>query len=216
MSHPYNKENNVKTIYANLIIVLITMTLAAAQCGGPPAAAPVEEALADESVAATAPDLKIMEPFARASRPNGAVYMRLVNKGGTADRLVGVETEVAEAAELHETRLDENDIMQMRPLDAVDVPARGLAVLEPGGMHIMLMGLRRELAAGETFELTLNFEQSGPQTIEVEVTDGVTIDHGQMEHDLEEMAEGEVGHDLKVMPESEMDHDHGHTTEEAE
>lgn len=195
----------MKTIYANLIIVLMTMTLIAAQCGGPSAAAPVEQAPAEDSVGVAAPDIKIMEAVARASMPNGAVYMRLVNKGRTADRLVGVETHVAEAAELHETSLDENDIMQMRPLDAVDVPARGSAVLEPGGMHVMLMGLHRELATGDTFELTLNFEQSGPQTIEVKVMDGMAIDSGQMDHDMEEMAGGDMEH---AVDDGAMDHEH--------
>jgi len=200
----------VKTIYANLIIVLAILTLVAAQCGGTSVEAE-QEAPAEEGTAVAAPDIKIMEPFARASIPNGAVYMHLVNEGGTADRLVTIETDVAEAAELHETRMDENDIMRMGPVDAVDVPARGSAVLEPGGMHIMLMGLQKELATGDTFELMLNFEQSGPQTIEVEVTDGIAIDHNEMEHDMEEMAEGDIEHDMDA---GEMDHDHEHAAEE--
>lgn len=200
-----NKEINVKTNCANLIIVLMMMTLIAAQCGGSSAAAPVEEAPAADSAGVAAPDIKIMEPVARASLPNGAVYMRLVNKGHTADRLLGVETDVAAAAELHETSMDENDVMRMVPVDAVEVPARGSAVLEPGGIHVMLMNLHRELATGDTFELTLTFEQSGPQTIEVEVADGIAIDHSEMEHAMEEMAGG----DMEPAPdEGEMDHEH--------
>ena len=172
-------------ISTSLIILLISLSLIAAQCGSATTTPPAQsqDTTAAENAAAPAgPVIKVMEPFASASIPNGAVYMRLMNEGDTDDRLVSVETDVAEAAELHETRM-ENDIMKMSPLDAVAVPAGGSATLEPGGMHVMLIGLKKELATGDAFELRLNFEQSGSQTIEVEVTQGMTMDHADMDHE---------------------------------
>jgi copper(I)-binding protein len=165
----------MKKVYSTLVILFVMLILISAQCRGAPA---------EERTDVAAPDIKIMEPFARTSIPNGAVYMHLMNEGGTADRLVSAETDVAEAVELHQTTM-ENDVMRMAPIDAVELPAGGSATLEPGGMHIMLMGLQKELAIGDTFELTLNFEQSGSQTIQVEVKEGITMDHA-MDHNMEE------------------------------
>jgi copper(I)-binding protein len=171
----------MKKLYSTLGILLAILMLAAAQCGG----APVKEAPAEKSAAVAAPDIEIVKPFARASIPNGAVYMMIKNNGETDDALIGAKTDVAETAELHETRIDENEVMRMRPIDAVELPAGGSAVLEPGGMHLMLIGLQKELVAGDTFELTLNFKQSGSQTIEVEVTEDMAMDHGDMDHSAE-------------------------------
>jgi len=96
------------------------------------------------------------------ARPAGAgdtsaVYLRLMNRGETADRLLAVETEAADAAEIHTMRMD-GDIMRMRPVDGLDIPGGETAVLQPGGMHIMLMGLTEPLHEGDNLVLTLVFE----------------------------------------------------------
>jgi hypothetical protein len=57
----------------------------------------------------------------------------------------------------------------MQQVDAVDVPAGGEAVLEPGGYHVMLIGVTEELAEGDTVDLTLEFAESGEQTVSAEV-----------------------------------------------
>lgn len=181
----------MKKVHSILASLFILLMLTAAQCGSTPAKE--TPAAAGKNADIAAPDIKIMEPFARASIPNGAVYMHLMNEGEADDRLISVETDVAETAELHETTIDENEVMQMKPIHAVELPAGGSATLAPGGMHIMLMGLKQGLATGDTFELTLNFEQSGSQTIQVEVREGLTVNH-DMDHSMDE---GEMGHDPK-------------------
>jgi copper(I)-binding protein len=168
----------MKKLYLILMLMLVT-SLAAAQCGSAPVPAPAEES--------GSPEIKVMEPFARASMPNGAVYMHLMNEGSADDRLISAESDVAEAVELHETKMDENDVMQMSPIEAVDLPAGASETLEPGGKHVMLLGLTEELATGDSFELTLNFENSGPQTIQVEVKEGMRMDHSMEEDEMEEM-----------------------------
>lgn len=85
---------------------------------------------------------------------NGAAYLVLRNRGTEADAVVDVETEAADAAELHTVTLDDG-IMRMRAVDSVPVPPRAEAVFEPGGPHIMLVGIRQALAAGDTVDLTL-------------------------------------------------------------
>ena len=90
-----------------------------------------------------APDLNIRDGWARATAEGqtaGAIYLTIDNKGG-ADRLVGVSTDQAAMAMLHENATV-NGVSQMRMLDGVDVPANGQVALAPGGKHIMLEGLR--------------------------------------------------------------------------
>ena len=117
-------------------------------------------------------DLTITHPYARASAgpvKNGAAYFTVKNAGGGDDRLVGVKTSVAAKAELH-THLHDGGVMKMRPVEGgIPVPAGGEAVLEPGGHHVMLMGLNGPLFEGETIQLDLTFEKAGGVTIDVEV-----------------------------------------------
>lgn len=115
--------------------------------------------------------LVVETPWARASAPTartGAAFLSVRNESDAPDRLVGVETPAAERAELH-THLEENGIMRMRRIPAIDVPAHATVNLEPGGFHVMLMGLHAPLAEGETFPITLTFEKSGSVRIIVPV-----------------------------------------------
>lgn len=95
---------------------------------------------------------------------NTAAYMIIQNPTPNADALVGVETTVAGTAELHSVTMDEG-VMRMRQVDAVDIPDAGEAVLEPGGYHIMLIGLHQALAEGDTVPLRLTLR--GGRTIDV-------------------------------------------------
>lgn len=85
---------------------------------------------------------------------NSAGYLVLRNAGAEADALVAVVTEVADTAELHTVSLD-GGIMRMRAVDSIPVPAGGEAVLEPGGYHIMLIGIRAALEEGDSVPLVL-------------------------------------------------------------
>lgn len=85
---------------------------------------------------------------------NSAAYLVLRNATDADDALVAVETEVSDTAEIHTVTMDEG-VMRMRPVDSVAVAAGGEAVLEPGGYHIMLIGLRRALEEGDSVALRL-------------------------------------------------------------
>lgn len=99
---------------------------------------------------------------------NGAVYMTLTNDGDAADRLIGVTTDIAEVVELHESSM-EGGSMSMQQVEGVDVPAGGEALLEPGGLHVMLIGVTEDLVEGDTVDLTLEFENAGEQPVSAEV-----------------------------------------------
>jgi copper(I)-binding protein len=108
-------------------------------------------------------------PMAQSSAGTGAVFMKLVNNGSEADRLVGAQTDAAEVAEIHETTL-QGDVMKMQMLSqGLEIPAEGEVVLKPGSYHIMLIGITRDLKVGDQISLVLEFEKSAPMTIDAKV-----------------------------------------------
>lgn len=108
--------------------------------------------------------------WARATPPGvsvGAAYLTIT--GGSAnDRLVGASSDRASMVQLH-TIEESNGVAAMRQVDGVPIPAGGQVVLAPGGTHIMLMGLKGPLVAGETFPVQLRFEHAGEQVVQVTV-----------------------------------------------
>ncbi|MGF1612163.1 MAG: copper chaperone PCu(A)C [Kiloniellales bacterium] len=130
-------------------------------------------------------ELHIDHPLARASigaAKAGAAYLTITNQGAEADRLVAVATPVARSAELH-THLMDDGVMKMRPVVAIEVAPGEPAVLQPGGLHIMLMGLSAPLQEGQSFPLTLTFEKAGTIEVEVEIEGATEMGPGKgMEH----------------------------------
>ena len=104
---------------------------------------------------------------------NSAAYLVLENRGISAHRLVGADTDAAERVEIHESLLVD-DVMRMNMIDGVDVPPGGTVELRPGGIHLMLLGLTRALVDGEEIHLILRFEGLGkvPVSVPVQVTGG--------------------------------------------
>lgn len=115
--------------------------------------------------------LTIDHPWSRSTPPvaqTGAAYFTVKNEGYEADRLLSAESDVADLVQLHTHRMEEG-VMRMREVKAVDLPVGVDTVFEPGGLHVMLIGLNAPLAEGGSFPLTLNFERAGPVTVEVEI-----------------------------------------------
>jgi copper(I)-binding protein len=83
----------------------------------------------------------------------------------TALQLVGFSTPVAGTAELHEMAMDGN-VMRMRPVDGLELPAGQSVELKPGGHHLMLMALKRPLTAGSTVPLVLRFKAPDGKLLE--------------------------------------------------
>ncbi len=121
------------------------------------------------------PDIQVEDAWTRPSPlagGNGAIYMQLNNRGGSADRLLGASTAAARVAEFHQVTM-EGDVMHMHPVEGgtIEVPAGESVALEPGGLHIMMIDLNLLLEAGNTITLVLEFEQSGTQAVTVAVRD---------------------------------------------
>lgn len=123
------------------------------------------------AVTASLGHLTIAEAFARAAAVTGgasAAYMTITTEGD-ADRLIAASSPAAMRVELHTHEVDASGVARMRQVPAIPVQADTPAVLAPGGLHVMLMGLTAPLVAGDSIELTLTFEAAGSVTVTVPV-----------------------------------------------
>jgi copper(I)-binding protein len=126
--------------------------------------------------------LKIEDAKARATVPAQRMsggFMKIENKGG-ADKLLAASSSVSKTMELH-TMSMEGNVMKMREIKAIEIPANGKVELKSGGLHLMFIDLKEQLKPGSTIKVKLKFEKAG----EVEVPFKV------MGHP----AHGEPGHD---------------------
>jgi len=126
--------------------------------------------------------LHIQQPWSRptvAAVPVGVVYVDLKNDGSKMERLLSASSDVAERVELHASSMD-GQMMRMRQIHTVDIAPKSTTQLKPGGMHIMLMGLKAPLIQGQRFTLNLVFEQAGSVPVQVLVRDPVesAAEHG--------------------------------------
>lgn len=99
---------------------------------------------------------------------NTAAYLCTCLEGlGDSDELLGVQSDVADTIELHD-HIDDNGIMKMRPVSSI-VIEKDKTVMKPGGKHIMLFGLKKELKKGEKVSMNLTFKKAGVKQIEFTV-----------------------------------------------
>jgi periplasmic copper chaperone A len=114
----------------------------------------------------------IEHPWSRATAPgavNGAVFVTIRNADGNEDRLVSAACDIADDVQLHTVLVGADGVKAMRQVEHIVVPANGSVVLKPGSFHVMLIGLKRPLVAGEKLPLTFTFANSGTQQIIVPV-----------------------------------------------
>jgi len=122
-------------------------------------------ALAGIAVASdyTLKDLRIEHPYARPTPPGartGAAYFSVRNAGRVPDRLIAATSSAARSVELHSMTMEGN-LMKMRAVTGIDIPAGGSVSLAGGGYHAMLVDLVKPLHAGDRVPLTLTFEKAG-------------------------------------------------------
>lgn len=141
-----------------LIITLTTLFTASAICAHGTHAGPihVEQAQARASVG---------------NQPNGAAYVLIENQGKADDALLSAVTPAAATVEIHQMTM-EGDVMKMRAVERIDVKAGEKIDMKPGqGYHLMLMGLKKPLKAGDTFPMQLRFRKAGQVQITVTVAE---------------------------------------------
>lgn len=133
-------------------------------------------------------ELRIDHPYATPTRPGmttGAVYFRGIrNTGAAADRLVSATTPVAGRVEIHRMQM-QGDVMQMRAVPAVDLPAGATVTMKLGtvdGHHLMLQELKAPLKDGDHFPVKLSFEKAGTHEVEVWVQSPRNASAADKEH----------------------------------
>lgn len=125
-------------------------------------------------------DLQIIHaniPQPGATARSAAGYMVIANDGTEADALIAIETPAAQKAMLHESATDAQGVATMTHIDRLPIPAGDAAVLEPGGFHIMLMGLTGAFTEGQMVPATLVFEKAGRVQIEFMIDPPGGADH---------------------------------------
>jgi|GEM_PF-232231 cytochrome c biogenesis protein CcmG/thiol:disulfide interchange protein DsbE len=133
----------------------------------------------------SAPSVSLMVhgAYARATvsgQAVGAVYLTVINHGDSADRLVSASTSAAQAVQFH-SMSQENNVSRMRQESGFDIPTQGELNLKPGGQHLMLVGLKGALKAGDQLTLKLTFAKGGEREVKVPIQ---ALDAGEapMEH----------------------------------
>lgn len=114
--------------------------------------------------------IKIENAYTRSTVPGQQVaggFMKIENKGA-ADQLVSASSPVAGEVQLHEMAMDGN-VMKMRQVKDITVPAGGAVELKPGGLHLMFMNIKAPLAAGETVPVKLKFAKAGELEVKMPV-----------------------------------------------
>ena len=123
--------------------------------------------------------LDVEDPYARSVPPgqaNSAVFMRIVNRGDAARTLVGGTSDAADVLELH-THTMEDGMMKMRRVERIEIPAKGTVSLEPGGLHVMLIGLKRNLVPGDSVDLSLDLDDGTALEVQAPVRAVQAMDH---------------------------------------
>lgn len=118
---------------------------------------------------ASAQTVEVKDAWVRAAVPGQSgtgAFMNITAKEGA--KLVGVSSPVAGVAEVHEMKM-ENDIMRMRAIPALDLPAGKTVALKPGGFHVMLMELKQALPQGSSVPLTLTLRDAKGQESKLEM-----------------------------------------------
>ena len=128
-------------------------------------------------------DIEIEGAYARASIPNvpnSAAFFVIKNNSDKDIAITSANSDIAEKNELH-THIKENKMMKMMKIEKLVVPAKSSLELKSGGDHVMLIGLKKELKAGDEINLELSFSDGDKKSITVPVKDLASTTH-KMQH----------------------------------
>lgn len=127
--------------------------------------------LATGAMAGAADDVTVHDPYVRLAPPNApatGAFMVIRNNGDKDLKVVKAANPVSRVTELH-THLNEGGVMKMRPVAAIDVKAKGEAVLKPGGLHVMMIDLKAPMKEGDVVPITLTLDDGSTKQIDAKV-----------------------------------------------
>lgn len=159
----------LRTVLLGALIAMTAACQAENKSAAPTDAA--KPAAPAETAAKAVDSVKVENPYARAvppGQPNSASFMTLVNESDVDHSVKSAASPVAATVELH-THTNNNGVMEMRQVEQIDVPAKGRTELKPGGLHVMLIGLKQDMKAGEKAQITLTFEDGSTTTVDAPI-----------------------------------------------
>jgi periplasmic copper chaperone A len=157
-------KNSIASACALLLLSGVILSACGSPVEPPGAAAPV----------ATIGDIAISEPRVR-TPPQGrdvtAGYLAITNTGASPARLVAASSPMASRVELHAHLTGPDGIKQMRQVNEVEVPAGGTALLAPGGLHLMLFGVKPDVEVGTSVPVSLTFDNGQTASFDMPVVE---------------------------------------------
>lgn len=121
--------------------------------------------------AAAADDVVVQEPYVRLAPPNApatGAFMVIRNNGAKDLKVIRADNPLSKITELH-THLNDGGVMKMRPVSAIEIKAKGEAVLKPGGLHVMMIDLKGPMKEGDSVPITLSFDDGSSKVVEAKV-----------------------------------------------
>lgn len=112
----------------------------------------------------------------------GVGYAKITNESSEPDTLIGASSDAAERAELHETTISAEGVASMKPVSSVEIAPGKSIELKPGGLHLMLIGLKEAIKEGETLKAKLNFKKAGAVEVEFAVKTAAPAADDSHEH----------------------------------
>ena len=127
--------------------------------------------LATGVLAGAADQLSVQDPYVRLAPPNApatGAFMVIRNAGDKDVKVLKADNPVSRVTELH-THLNEGGVMKMRPVAAIEVKAKGEAVLKPGGLHVMMIDLKAPMKEGDIVPITLTLDDGSTKQVDAKV-----------------------------------------------
>ena len=136
------------------------------------------------ALAASADNVTVHEPYVRLAPPNApatGAFMVIKNNGDKDVKVLKADNPASKVTELH-THLNEGGVMKMRQVAAIDIKAKSEAVLQPGGLHVMLINMNAPLKEGDSVPITLTFDDGSSKKVDAKVVRPVAAGMPMMDH----------------------------------
>jgi len=121
--------------------------------------------------AGAADNISVQDPRVNLAPPSATVagaFMVIKNAGDKDVKVVKADNPATRVTELH-THINDAGVMRMRPVPAIEVKAKGEAVLKPGGLHVMLIDLKAPMKEGDSVPITLTFDDGSSKQVDAKV-----------------------------------------------
>jgi copper(I)-binding protein len=136
------------------------------------------------ALAASADMVTVQEPYVRLAPPNApatAAFMVLKNGGDKDVKVMKADNPASKLTELH-THINDNGVMKMRPVAAIEIKAKGETKLQPGGLHVMLINLKAPMKEGDVVPITLTIDDGSSKNVDAKVMKPVAAGMPAMVH----------------------------------